>query len=235
MKKSIAILMLVLFCFLVGCGGSGKGKDSSGSDSTVNTASQTSSTADSSSSATGSDAASVDTAANVSSATSNVPDKSSTVSETSKETKTDPEQGQESASNTYEYDHLSFVLPEGFSVIESGGIYIAVPSDYPARTDNITFSKSAADSIAGYSQQTLEDYFNVIFNGTVESINFEKIKIDGTDAIRYSYKLSVSGVNQAQTMYTIFGNTYTDVITFTSVSGDFDAEFEKSAKTIKII
>ena len=31
--------MLVLFCFLVGCGGSGKEKDSSGSDSTVNTAS----------------------------------------------------------------------------------------------------------------------------------------------------------------------------------------------------
>lgn len=75
----------------------------------------------------------------------------------------------------------------------------------------------------------------MIFNGTVESINFKKIKIDGTDAIRYSYKLSVSGVNQAQTMYMIFGNTYTDVITFTSVSGDFDAEFEKSAKTIEII
>lgn len=134
----------------------------------------------------------------------------------------------------YTYDHISIKLPEDFKIIESSGTPVAVHSDYPARTDNITFNKSGADSIDNYTQDTFDTYYENLFKAFEGSNGFEKTTIDGYDTILYSYNMSINGVDQSGVQVMIFGDTFTDFITFTSVSGDFDDAFADAADSITI-
>lgn len=136
--------------------------------------------------------------------------------------------------DTYTYGRMTLTLPEGFTVNDSGTVPMAFPDDYPARTDNIAFTKAGADSIGNYTQQTLEEAYRTLVGAFVRSINFETIRIDGLDTIKYAYEISVSGSTQLQTQYIIFGDTFSYILTFTHVSGDFDDAFQKTVESIRI-
>ena len=136
--------------------------------------------------------------------------------------------------NIYTYDHVSIELPEGYEVDESGSFPIIYCPDYPARTDNINILKSAADSIDNYDADVIDSYYTTALNGYSGLLSFEKTTVSGVDAIICSYGVSVNGVDMIGTQYYLFGDTFTDVITFTSVSGDYDDDFEDIALSIVV-
>ncbi|MCI7472558.1 MAG: hypothetical protein MSB10_02630 [Clostridiales bacterium] len=136
--------------------------------------------------------------------------------------------------NIYTYDHVSIELPEGYEVDESGSFPIIYCPDYPERTDNINILKSGADSIGNYDADRIDNYYSTSFNGYNGMRSFEKTKVDGVDAIICSYDVDLNGVEMVGTQYYLFGKNFTDVITFTSVSGDYDNDFEDIAQSIAV-
>ena len=215
MKKIIALCLLTAMLAMAACGKTNKTPDStsdSGSMTEAATDGQTS--PESTSESVG--------------ATEAVTDE-----ETLPESTQDTGNGSEEP-GLYTYDHLTLRLPEGFTVGDYSGVLIAVPADYPARTDNISFSKGNADSIDNYTQEILDAYYVQVFAGFERSTAFEKMKIDGVDVLKYSYEITAFGVLQRQTQYLFFGSTYSDIITFSSVSGDFDEAFLQVVQSVKI-
>lgn len=138
------------------------------------------------------------------------------------------------AENLYTYDHLTMVLPEGFTLSEVSGNPVALCPGYPTRTDNIAFSKSVADNIGNYTKDLLDNLYSQTFTGFGGSTRFEKTVIGGKDAILYALTLTQNGVAMNMLQVMIFGSTYTNCITFTSVSGDFDSAFEAMIGTISV-
>ena len=136
--------------------------------------------------------------------------------------------------NIYTYDHVSIELPEGYEVDESGSFPIIYCPDYPARTDNINILKTSADSIDNYDEDVIDNYYATSLNGYSGMLSFEKTTVGGVDAIVCSYDVSLSGVEMVGTQYYLFGKDFTDVITFTSVSGDYDDDFEDIAQSITV-
>ena len=134
----------------------------------------------------------------------------------------------------YTYDHITLVLPEGFTVNDDMSVPVAYGPNYPTEADNIAFTKSGADDIDNYNKEFLEDQYKAIINGFEEIDDFKKIKIDSHDAIKISYSLSISGVDMEQTQYCIFGDSFTDVVTFCSVTDNYKDAFEDCAKTITV-
>ena len=63
---------------------------------------------------------------------------------------------------------------------------------------------------------------------------FEKTTVGGVDAIICSYGVSMNGVDMIGTQYYLFGKDFTDVITFTSVSGNYDDDFEDIVQSITV-
>ena len=136
--------------------------------------------------------------------------------------------------NVYTYDHVSIELPEGYEVDESGSFPIIYCPGYPERTDNINILKSGADSIDNYDAGMIDSYYTSSFEGYNGMRSFEKTTVGGVDAIVCSYGVGMNGVNMVGTQYYLFGKDFTDVITFTSVSGDYDDDFEDIAQSITV-
>ena len=80
----------------------------------------------------------------------------------------------------------------------------------------------------------IDSYYTTALNGYSGLLSFEKTTVSGVDAIICSYGVSVNGVDMIGTQYYLFGDTFTDVITFTSVSGDYDDDFEDIALSIVV-
>lgn len=138
----------------------------------------------------------------------------------------------EAGSETYTYDHMTITLPEGFTVDESGSLPVVYPPDYPASADSITFSKGGQDDPANFTQEILDQAYGQTLAGFDESLSFEQIEISGLPAVVYSYSMTVNDVEMIGTQYFIFGADYTDILTFTSVSGAYDDAFAACANSI---
>ena len=136
--------------------------------------------------------------------------------------------------NIYTYDHVSIELPEGYEVDESGSFPIIYCPGYPTQTDNINITKGEADNIDNYGEDVIDDYYASSLNGYNGMRSFEKTTVGGVDAIVCSYGVGMNGVEMVGTQYYLFGKDFTDVITFTSVSGDYDDDFEDIAQSITV-
>ena len=135
------------------------------------------------------------------------------------------------SANKYTYEGISLELPEGFTVDESSSTIIAYGPDYPDKTDNITFVYATADSADNYSQEIFESYYSAMF-GSIDSHSFDKTTISGKDAIKYSYTISMNGVEMDQTQVMVFLSDKTVSVTYTSVTGEYDSAFTKSINSI---
>lgn len=211
MKKIIAICFLTLILTMTACGKPAQNPDSTSENNT----------------ATGAVTEGQTTPETV----------AETIPETVPETEpvTELETEPQTEEGFYTYDHISLKLPDGFQAADYSGMIIAVHEDYPTVSDNIVFSKdTSTDSVDNYTQQLLDEVFSNTVAGFEKSTAFEKMKIDGVDVLKYSFEITTSGVHQTQTQYWILGSAYMDVISFTSVSGNFDEAFEQSFQSLKI-
>lgn len=90
------------------------------------------------------------------------------------------------------------------------------------------------DSIDNYDAGMIDSYYTSSFEGYNGMRSFEKTTVGGVDAIVCSYGVGMNGVEMVGTQYYLFGKDFTDVITFTSVSGDYDDDFEDIAQSITV-
>lgn len=139
----------------------------------------------------------------------------------------------ENQSGEYVFGNISIVLPDGFSITEISGTKTAVYSDYPTHTDNITFAE-ATNSISDYSEEALKQEFTSSF-GEYKNFKYDKKQYDGYDLVTVSLDITYSGINMHVSGYTYFIDGKSVAVTFTSVSGEFDAAFETAASGIRVI
>ncbi len=136
--------------------------------------------------------------------------------------------------NTYEYEGVTVCLPEEFKVDESGSSIIARPDSYPDKTDNIAFSKAGKDSAANYSKKSIEKNYKSIMSGFTGISRYEKSNLHGNDVIIITYGVKYDDAQMIQTQALVFLEEKSVVITYTSVSGSYDDEFEFSVDNLAL-
>lgn len=132
----------------------------------------------------------------------------------------------------YVFEGVSIVLPEGFSVVSSG-MTLAVYSDYPEHSDNISFVSAASDEFSNYTKETLESTYTTLF-GSIENFTYEAKNEDGYDLVTVAFDVTYNGVPMHEKSCTYFFSGKSVTISFTSVSGEFDDAFDQAQKSIQI-
>ncbi len=164
----------------------------------------------------------------------NPPDTPSSDTQNSKDSWGQPQDAAPASDGMYEYQGVSIALPSDFSLDDSGSVVVAYVPEYPEKTDNVAFTYSGPDSADNYTQETFESIYASMFD-EMESLSFQKGQIDGYDAIMYIYALVSNDVAMTQAQVFLFLTDKCVCITFTSVSGDYDAEFDKMIDSIKVV
>lgn len=132
----------------------------------------------------------------------------------------------------YVFEGVSIVLPEGFTVVSSG-MTLAVYSDYPEHSDNISFVSVASDEFSNYTKETLESTYTALF-GSIENFTYEAKNEDGYDLVTVTFDVTYNGVPMHEKSCSYFFSGKSVTISFTSVSGEFDEAFEQSLQSIQI-
>ena len=155
-------------------------------------------------------------------------------------TKASPEEAYESDSSTeilleetYEFEGISIELPATFHMDDSQGVTIAVPSNYPTETDNITFTKTNADNIDAYDVGAIDVAYTSAIEGYNGITDFEKREIAGTDAIYLTFLANVTNIDMHITQVLLFFEDRTIAVTFTDVTGNYTDAFTRSLESIK--
>ncbi len=136
--------------------------------------------------------------------------------------------------NYYTFEGVRIPLPDGFSVDGSSTVPIAYPPEYPEKTDNINFTKAAADDIAAYTRKEVEQAYSTAVEGFEKFKSFEKKKIDGTDAVEQTYDIQIGDIAMEITQVVLFLEDKTISVTYSSVSGEYDTAFAESVARIRI-
>lgn len=125
---------------------------------------------------------------------------------------------------------VTISVPDGFKVFDEmaqGDTIVLVPSDYPATTDNINIIVAEEDPIENYTDEAME------LLG--DEVTLEKITIDGKESVKITTESELLGVKMKMAVFVIFNdNGGSTTITFTSVSGTYDAEFAEIQNNIKV-
>ena len=159
-----------------------------------------------------------------------------TEAETGTETATEEattEAETEKESERYVYEGVSLILPEGFSVQSAQGVTLAIYKDYPAHSDNISFV-AANDSYETYTEENLKQSFTQAF-GSIENFKYENSENDDYKTVTTDFDVTYNGVAMHEKACTFFFSGKSVVVTFTSVSGEFDAAFEQTLQSIQIV
>ncbi|MBR5746590.1 MAG: hypothetical protein IKX92_04965 [Clostridia bacterium] len=135
--------------------------------------------------------------------------------------------------NWYDYEGISVLLPEGFTVSISQGVYMATPADYPTHTDNITLSAAEGATIDMYTESTMRPTLEQML-GELNNFTLQKSKKGGVDYVIMSYSFNLNGVSMKQVMYTFFYTGKAVTVTYTSTSGLYDGEFDLSGENIRV-
>lgn len=156
-----------------------------------------------------------------------------TETETAEEATTEAETEKES--NTYVFEGVSIVLPEGFAPSSAQGVTLAVYKDYPEHSDNISFV-AANDTYETYTREFLEQSFKQTFEdikGFTYS-NSDEIETDGYKYVTVDFDVTYNNVDMHETSRTFFFGGKSVTITFTSVSHEFDDAFNTALQSIQI-
>lgn len=137
--------------------------------------------------------------------------------------------------NTYEFEGVIVTMPDDFSVVEDGTTTIARPDSYPDKTDNINFAKAGKDSADNYDKKSLEENYKSVLSGFTGISRFERKSIDGNDSIVITYGVKYDEFQMIQSSVFIFLEDKSVIITYASVSGSYDDEFESSIENIAVV
>ena len=157
----------------------------------------------------------------------------SNVSEKSEESSKIVEPGE-----TYEFGGTSIVLPKGFTVNEKASPILATPEDYPVHADNIAMTNEKHSKIADIEEEALLALIRETDDDIAESVTkfdeFAKSNVDGHDVLTVRYSFTYSGLNMKAIQYSVDTANGIVTYTFTSVTGEYDADFEMSLGSVKV-
>ena len=162
-----------------------------------------------------------------------------TVETTETETETEePDTGTTSTENAFVFHDISIVLPEGFTLQENSGYTIAFPPDYPAHTDNITFTydPNGVAAARAVTEESLKANLSQSLGGdvTINEFETETDEIDGHECIAISYSMEYSGTTMFQIQYFIIVDDAVNGVAFTIVTADYLEAFESSSDSIRV-
>ena len=140
----------------------------------------------------------------------------------------------EPETDSQEFDNISMYIPEDFTSDETMGVTIFYSPDYPTPTANITITETVADDIDNYTEDALNAAYEATIAGFQGINSLERTKIDGVDTIELSYGVNTAGVQMTGTQIMLFGDDFTSVVTFTSISGEYDTEFQRCIDSISV-
>lgn len=130
------------------------------------------------------------------------------------------------------FDGVSLILPEGFKIVEYPAYTSAVPSDYPAHTDNITFV-SSTDKAEDYTLDALKAQMEQMFDSVID-ISVENTETDGKETVICRQTVEMNGVRMKESIRTVFFEGKSVSLTFVDVSGDHSAALEASLASVKV-
>ncbi len=221
MKQTIALLLALLIpVLLIGCGQEDKPAAESSEQAPAN--SEQTESAETSS-------ASLAPAESSEQTESSTPEESADPAESSasEESTTSPLGG------SYTFDHITLTLPNGFLAEESGSVTLVHHITYPDIADNITLSKAGADKAENYTKDLFDRIYAQTFQNFEGVQSFEQMKFGELDEIVMSYHITQNGVPMTQTQYLIFCPDSLDIVTFTSVSGEYDEAFAACVESME--
>ena len=130
------------------------------------------------------------------------------------------------------FEGVSLILPEGFKTVEYPAYTIAVPSDYPSNTDNITFV-SATDKAEDYTLDALKAQMEEMFDSVVD-ISVENTETDGKETVICRQTVEINGARIKETVCTVFFDGKSVSLTFVDGSGDYSFALEASLASVKV-
>ncbi|MBR0231573.1 MAG: hypothetical protein IJQ53_05045 [Clostridia bacterium] len=163
---------------------------------------------------------------------------SEAVSEEESKAESLPETSEPTASDerlVFNFNGVSVELPEGFHLTDGSTEQnaLAVPADYPAHTDNISFV-TGADQSAAFTEEIMKPAFEQLL-GELKDFNLSKSKLDGVEYALVTYKCEVNGVKMDQTLYTFFFTDKSVTITFSVINDSENrAVLDKAIETLHI-
>ncbi len=141
--------------------------------------------------------------------------------ETEEETETQPavELGER-----YAYHAVTLNLPAGFTVQEADDTVLAVPSDYPAHTDNIalTFTKNYGNPDSIPDEQLKSEYESAV--GALKSFSVERVSMLAHDCMIIDAEFEMNGAVVFQKQYVVFVGGNATHVTFTLAENSEYAE-----------
>lgn len=154
---------------------------------------------------------------------------------------TDPADGTDTSAvptereNRYVFRGVSLVLPGNYVVEETSYGTIAYAVEEKDRSDNIHFSVSEADSVSGYTRESIEKVYDGIADGYEGIEYYEQKEIDGVDVLVYRYHLKAERLRVEQTQVIVFFPDRSVVLTFTGATGAYSSAFERAVQSIRIV
>ena len=142
---------------------------------------------------------------------------------------------------TCEFSNVVMDIPGGFvSQNDSETFTNYVTEKYPEERDCISFSKSA-ETIADYSEQNLNKLMQQLNERAERNIysdegciDYKQFTIDGHNAVTYKSEITADDTFSMQTQVVVFFDDGAVIISFSSLSGDYDEVFEKSIESIRV-
>ena len=136
----------------------------------------------------------------------------------------------------YSYNGITVTLPQTYMIDESASpVVLAYPPTYPTSADSIDFTyNEGAQSASFYSSETLDAYFEGLFEGYSGLTEFTIGDIDGTETLTFGYSFTSDGATVTRTQVDIFLENGTVVLSFSDASGKCASDFADIIASIKI-
>ena len=134
---------------------------------------------------------------------------------------------------------IEFDLPEGF--VDSGNEGMWITETYPTDTSNIVYTSAEDDPVGidftskRYEESVEAQYTAVGYEVDLTVDSFEKIEVDGFEAVKIVSTSVISGIEIHQIQYSIQIGKTTASITFTQNGDEWTKEFEECADSIYVI
>ncbi|MBQ3692101.1 MAG: hypothetical protein II931_02115 [Clostridia bacterium] len=144
-------------------------------------------------------------------------------------------------SKVCEFANVVFDIPGGFvGQNDSETFKNYVTENYPEVPDSISLSRSA-ETLDDYSEDNLNMLMQQLneraernIYGDEGCIDYRQYTIDGHDAVSYKSEITADDTLSVQTQVVVFFDDGAVIISFSSISGEYDEEFAKSVDSIKI-
>ncbi len=143
--------------------------------------------------------------------------------------------------DTCEFSNVVMDIPGGFvSQNDSETFTNYVTENYPEERDCISFSKSS-ETIADYSEDNLNKLMQQLNERAERNIysdegciDYKQYTIDGHNAVAYRSEITADDTFSMQTQVVVFFDDGAVIISFSSLSGEYDEAFEKSVESIRV-